>query len=250
MYPILFSIGAWEIHSSIVFLILGILAGVLLGWQESQRMGYSKQNVLTFLVSVVPFALFLGALNGLLFWLGLFDALKNLTSPLSSGLVSFGIILGALFLGWVFALRRRQQVGPVLDLISLTFPLMLGIYRIGCLLNGCCYGLETNSFLGMYLPGYQNEWAYRYPTQIMLIVFNLGLFTWLWTSRKNKSFEGSLTLSFLFWYSLGRLAIDAFRDLPRVLGPFSPHQLASLTILLVTLYIYFDLWHEKRTANR
>ena len=28
-----------------------------------------------------------------------------------------------------------------------------------------------------------------------------------------------------------------------------PHQLASLAILLVILYIYFDLWREKRSTN-
>lgn len=250
MYPILLSIGAWEIRSSTVFLILGILAGVFLGWRESQRMGYSKQRVFAFLLSVVPFALLLGALNSLLFWLGLFDALRNLYRPFSSGYVSYGVILGALFLGWVFARRRERSAGPALDLISLTFPLMLGIYRIGCLLNGCCHGLETDGFLGMYLPGLNNIWADRYPTQIMLIVFNLGLFAWLWISRKKVPFEGSLTLSFLFWYALGRLAIDALRELPRVLGPFSPHQLASLAILLMTLYIYFELWREKRLLNR
>lgn len=135
-----------------------------------------------------------------------------------------------------------------MDTISLALPLILAIYRIGCLLNGCCYGLETDSFFGIVLPGYFGVWAKRYPTQIWLFVLNLALFTWLWSMRKKKSFDGILTIHYLILYSLGRLVIDAFRDLPRVLGPFSFHQLLAMTILLTTLYAYAEIYFARRSA--
>lgn len=154
-------------------------------------------------------------------------------------------------MGRVFARRDGVPVGQVLDLVSLTLPLILAIYRVGCLLNGCCYGLETDGPLGMYLPaGPSGVWATRYPTQIMLAVFDLGLFAWLWYRRETRPLDGSLTLSFLILFSLGRLAIDALRDLPHAWGPFSPHQLASLAILVVTLYVVVEMWLAKRAGDR
>jgi phosphatidylglycerol:prolipoprotein diacylglycerol transferase len=251
MYPVLFSIGTWELHASDFFLALGLLVGALFGWRQSRRLGYPGHQVLLFLLSVVPFGLLLASLNGLLFWLGLSGFLENLSKPLSGGLVSFGAVLGALFLGWVFARRYRTPPGEVLDLVALTLPLILAIYRIGCLLNGCCYGLETDGSLGMYLPaGPNGVWAPRYPTQIMLIAFNLGLFAWLWHYRQTRPLDGNLTLSFLILYSFGRLLIDALRDLPRVWWLFSPHQLAAIAILVVSGYLWLDLWIGRRRTAR
>jgi phosphatidylglycerol:prolipoprotein diacylglycerol transferase len=246
MYPVLFSIGALEIRSSYVFLALGLLAGGLFGGRQARRMGYDVGKTRLYLLAAIPFALLLAAVNGALFWLGWDDLLENLLHGANGGVVAFGAVLGALFLGWTFARRDGVPAGPVLDLISMTLPLILGIYRIGCLLNGCCYGLETEGPLGMYLPGAGGAWAFRYPTQIMLMIFNLGLFAWLWRRRETRPLDGSLTLAFLFIYSLGRLAIDALRELPRVWGPFSPHQLTAIAIMIITAYIAFELRLARR----
>ncbi|MFH1524065.1 MAG: prolipoprotein diacylglyceryl transferase family protein [Chloroflexota bacterium] len=246
MYPVLFTIKSIEIQSSPVFLALAILAGVVVSWREARRVGTQDREIAKFWAAVLPFAFFIGLVNGFLFRFGVPDALQNIFSVFSSGLISFGVIVGAFLLGLLFALFQKTPAGPILDLIALPFPLMLAIYRIGCFLTGCCYGLETNSFLGMYLPGYHGEWAYRYPTQLMLIIFNVILFAWLWSRRKNKPFEGSLTIAFLLVYSSGRILIDALRDLPRVFGSFSQQQLTSIAILLVTLYICFELWRAKQ----
>ena len=182
-------------------------------------------------------------------WFGFGGKMRDFLSLFSGGLVSFGVVLGALFMGWALATFRKQSASLLLDVISLSLPLMLAVYRIGCLLNGCCYGLVTNGFLGMYLPGAGGKWAFRYPTQIIYIVFDLALFIWLLLNRKSRPFEGSLTLAFLLVFSSGRLAIDTLRDLPHMLGPFSFQQLMSLAILLVTLYICFELWMARRARS-
>jgi hypothetical protein len=39
---------------------------------------------------------------------------------------------------------------------------------------------------------------------------------------------------------VGRLLIDALRDLPRAWGPFSPHQLTSLVILFASGFIALE----------
>jgi phosphatidylglycerol:prolipoprotein diacylglycerol transferase len=243
LYPILLSIGNFHLTSSVFFLILGILAGILAGSREARRLGFNNRKFHQFWMWAVPLALLFGALNSLVFAVGLLPAVQNPGNALSSGLVSYGAILGAFLVCYLYLkiIKREDLTGVAFDTIAVVLPLILGIYRIGCLLNGCCYGLETDGPLGMYLPGQHGEWATRYPTQIMLMVFNLGLFAWLWSRRKAKAFDGSLTLAFLFIYSLGRLVIDAFRDLPHVLGPFSLHQLTAIAIMIITAYIAFEL---------
>ncbi len=248
MYPILLVIGDFHLHASVIFLTLGIVFGILVGWKEAQRVGISMRYFHVYWISAIPLALLFGALNALVFGVGFLDALRNLEYALSSGLVSFGAILWMLLWGYLLAkvIRPDQPDGLVLDTITLIIPLILGIYRIGCILNGCCYGLETDSIFGMYLPRGSGNWANRFPTQIMLMIFNLGLFAWLLSRRKQKTYNGSLTIAYLFFYSLGRLLIDSLRDLPRVLGLFSLHQLTSIAILLISGYVAIELWQARR----
>ena len=249
MYPILIQIGPVKLLSSHFFLFLAILVGITFASREARLRGFSKRDIGTFWIAVIPFALVIGFLNDRLFRFSFGGRVKEFLSLFSGGLISFGVVLGALFLGWAFAALRKQSISSVLDLISLTLPLLLVVFRIGCLLNGCCFGLENQNFLGMYLPGQNGEWAFRYPTQIIYIVFDTALFIWLWLNRSQKHFRGKLTFAFLIVFSLGRLLIDALRDLPRVLGPFSLQQLTAIAILAVTLYICFEFWLSKRQKS-
>ncbi|MBN1304341.1 MAG: prolipoprotein diacylglyceryl transferase [Anaerolineales bacterium] len=248
MRPILFSLGELQIRSSMTFLILGIITGILVGRKEILRIGFPMRMFHFFWISVIPLGILFGMINSLIFNMGFLDAIKNLGRTFSSGLVSFGAIAAILVWGYLFSriFKSGVSTGQILDTIALVLPVIIGIYRIGCLLTGCCYGLETNGFLGVYLPNVTGKWAYRYPTQIMLMVFNLGLFFWLWMRRKNTLFDGSLVLQYLFIYSAGRLVIDSVRDLPRILGPFSLHQLTAMAMLLVSGYIFAELWLEYR----
>ncbi len=237
MCPILFHIGDWQVQSATVFLVAGILLGVVVGWIEAKRVGLSSRDVWLFAALAVPVTLFLGILNGYVFRLILYRDASLHFELFDSGLVSFGVVLGAFAVSWLQARLSKIPPAKSMDVVALALPLILAVYRIGCLLNGCCYGRETDGFLGVYLPGDYGEWAYRYPTQIMLMVFDWVLFGFLYWRRKHKEFDGSQTFAFFLIYSLGRLVIDSFRDLPAVLIGLSVHQVTSLVILIVTLAV-------------
>ncbi len=246
MIPILFTLGDFEISSSLFFLVLGILVGLVVGWIEARRVGIPDRFFHGFWASAVPLALLLAVLNGWIFNVGVSAGLMNIARAEYAGLVSFGAVIGVLLWGFGYSKITKLPTGKILDTVSLVLPAILCVYRIGCVLTGCCYGLETDGFLGIYLPGRGGVWANRYPTQIMLLLLNLAIFIWLWSRRKQKSYEGEQTLLYLMAYASGRLIIDALRDLPRVLGPFSLHQLTSIAILLIAGYTAFELWRERR----
>jgi phosphatidylglycerol:prolipoprotein diacylglycerol transferase len=248
MYPVLFTIGGFEVRSYYVLLTLGTVLGVWAASREARRVGFYKKEITPFIVAIIPAGLAGGLLNGWLFDLESYRVLARGRLHCNLNLVSFGMIFAVYFICWVFTRHAKDDFKKLLDVVTLALPIILGITRIGCLLNGCCYGRPTNGFGGMYLPGNFGEWAYRYPTQIMLMALNAGLFLWLWLIRKRKPFEGSLTLLFLIVYATGRSLIDALRDLPHVLGPFSLLQLTSLAILVICLPLYI-LQRRKHGSN-
>ncbi len=246
MFPLSIDIGGPQIHLSLlIFMTMGIVVGAIVGTKEYQRLGFNnlRSNRL-YWAFAIPLAFLISMLTAYILNLGSWNLFENLENALSFGFSSFGAILGVLFLGFIQSKLYKEAAGKRLDFISSILPLSLGIYRIGCLLNGCCYGEVTNGPLGVYLPDAYGVWAYRYPTQILLMLFDFGLFFWLWQRRRKQSFDGNLTLTFLILFSFGRFLIDGLRDLPSALGPFSPLQLFSLCIFAITLYITFEFKNE------
>jgi len=236
VYPILFVFSGIPIYASPVFLVLAIIIGFFVGQNEIRRRGISDKVFYLYWVLAVPVALVLAAANSALFHNRLFYVFANLGELTSTGLVSFGAVIGTLGLGFIMAKVFKISAGQILDVISIILPLILGVYRIGCILNGCCYGLETDGLFGVYLPNLSGQWENRYPTQIMLLVFDFALFFILWKWRLKKPADGKTTLVFLLSFSIFRLLLDSLRELPMINDWINILQLGSITILLITLY--------------
>lgn len=252
MFPIPIDIGSSTLHLSVlIFMTFGIIIGAIVGSREYQRLGFNNQKRNQFYWALaVPLTFIISMFTAYLLDLGGWNLFENLENALSFGFSSFGAILGILFLGFIQSkLYKEPTAGKRLDFISSILPLSLGIYRIGCLLNGCCYGEVTKGPLGVYLPDVYGVWAYRYPTQILLLLFDIGLFFWLWQRRDKQSFDGKLTLTFLILFSFGRFLIDGLRDLPSALGPLSPLQLVSFCIFAITLYITYEFRNENKSKR-
>ncbi len=236
MYPIMFVISGIPIYSSPLFLVLALIIGFFVGRNEIRRRGISDKIFYLYWVCAVPIALILAAINSALFYNRLFYIVANPFELPSSGLVSFGAVIGTLGLGFIMEKATKRSPGQLMDVISIILPLILGVYRIGCILNGCCHGLETEGLFGVYLPDHSGQWASRYPTQIMLLIFDFSLFFLLWKWRIKNPAAGKTTLVFLLSYSIFRLLLDSLRELPMVNDWLNIHQIGSIVLLLITFY--------------
>lgn len=243
MYPILLTIGSWKLYANLTFFVLGCIAGIMVGVKEASKVEvfqkYSRLQVIIFFIGGHIFAYWAGRFNGGLF--NLFNTGGYINELAYGGFISFGAILGALLYGYFLSRILRLPSGEILDLVALILPLEESVYRIGCLLTGCCYGRETTGFGGMYLPETHGVWAYRYPTQILLLVFSLILFLWLWRRRSKHVQVGSQTIYFLIIYCTGRFLIDSFRgDMP-IAWAIGYQQIESIVILILTLIVFLIL---------
>ncbi|MBF0197521.1 MAG: prolipoprotein diacylglyceryl transferase [Planctomycetes bacterium] len=104
-------------------------------------------------------------------------------------------------------------------------PLGIGIGRLGCFLNGCCYGTHSDMPWCVHFPqgslAHSIEGLSRHPSQIYAFFLGLGLSIILAKTEtllpKPKGIY--LALSFLFGYGLIRLIEENFRgDTPAHVG--------------------------------
>jgi phosphatidylglycerol---prolipoprotein diacylglyceryl transferase len=244
MAPILFTIGQLQIRSYYVFLSLGAIVGCWIGWMESRKLGYSNRQLAVFFAVVVPLALLMGLANGVFFSRDFYWNLAHGQVILAGGMVSYGIVFSVFAAVLIFHKIYKGPLGKSLDVAAVILPVMLGFTRIGCFLNGCCYGRETDGFGGISLPNVFGLWDERYPTQLLLLALDIALFTGLWLYRRTRPADGSVAIALLFWFGLGRLLIDSLRDLKPVLGPFGFHQLMDMAFLIGAVILY--AWRRPR----
>ena len=154
-----------------------------------------------------------------------------------SGLTAWGAVLGAAIGIWVYSKISKFKFGYFADLVAPGVILGQAVGRIGCIINGCCYGTKCD------LP-----WAFIYthpdtfgpgipthPTQLYELIYNLIVFGILLKLRGRFKPDGSLFFIYLSLYSLWRLGIDLLRDGKPFLLGLHQAQFISIIILLITI---------------
>ncbi len=141
-----------------VMMGLGILGAIGLASYRARQHGMSGETVMGMATWLVTLGLLGGRLFYLIqFWdefrqpnLGLMigDAL-NLTQ---GGLVVYGAFFGG-FVGFViYTIRHRLNFLATADVVVPSLMVGLALGRIGCFMNGCCYGGPTDQWWGVQFP--------------------------------------------------------------------------------------------------
>ena len=80
--------------------------------------------------------------------------IKEALSYTEGGLVVYGSLIGATLAFVWFCWRKKWPPLAMADIIAPSLVAGLALGRIGCLMNGCCYGGETDAALGISFPRY------------------------------------------------------------------------------------------------
>lgn len=179
----------------------------------------------------------------------LWAAIPRILNLAAGGLVVFGSLPTAGLAAWRFARRRGLPVLPLADCIAPGLLVGLALGRIGCFLNGCCYGGPCDVPWAVTFPAQSPPWLDQaargllppdaprslavHPAQLYaaidaaLLAALAVAFTPL-ARRSGEVFALVLTL-----HPISRLLLEAIRvDEPPALGtPLSISQLVSLALL-------------------
>ncbi len=211
MYPILFKIGNFPIHSFGIMMMLAFLAGLIIVRKRAPKYGLDAGKVSDMLFWV----LILGILGArLAYILQEWDFYAKHPSELwtfkFAGLTSFGGVIAGILTMVVWSKVHKWPVRSLLDVIAPAALVGHAIGRVGCLLNGCCYGGQCSPGLpwGIHVNGIEVP---MHPAQIYDSLMVLAAFGFLLWIEKRHLMRGQLFALGLTLYSLSRFIYEFWR---------------------------------------
>lgn len=148
-----------------------------------------------------------------------------------------GIITGIIVFFIIFPFGMKYDKNRSINYMD---QIVIGILiahcfgRIGCFFAGCCYGIETDFFLGVY---YSEAGTVVHPTQLYEAAFLLIAFVIFFFFLKNHYTE-----SYLISYGIFRIFIEMLRGDDRGASPFgflTPSQFMSIVMIAGGILIFF-----------
>ena len=217
MLPELFHFGPFHLRSFGVMLALAFLAGTWIALKDARRRGLDETHVLN-LVLVILVASVVGA-RGMY---ALTHQAEFAGRPLAvlaiweGGLTLYGGLILGTIAGFVAMARMRLPQGPTADALTPGVALGAGIARIGCFLNGCCYGLPSTAPWALRFPvGSPPDLEFPgqslHPSQLYNSLAGFALFGVVLLLRPHVKAPGRLWWTFVVLFLLVRIPIDATR---------------------------------------
>jgi phosphatidylglycerol:prolipoprotein diacylglycerol transferase len=252
MHPLLFEIGPFSIRYYGLMYVLGIIAAIFLIRSEVRRRGLplSEDEQVNFIL----FTVFAGIIGARAYYVVFNWAYYHrfpweIPAVWHGGLAIHGGVLGGICAAFWYARRKGTPFLRMTDLLSP--PLILGqaLGRFGNFMNGDAHGVPTSLPWGIVFSprspaGTQFPGVPLHPTMLYEMAIDLGIFVFLWSTRKRPAQDGYTTMRYLGLYSVGRFGVEFLRADSLWVGSLRVAQLVSLVLVLLsaTLIVAWRLW--------
>ncbi len=229
MLPEICHIGPFTIYSYGFMLVLAFFAATSLCVAQAKREKMDADLIFNLL-----FLIFISGVIGCRVFYILLNFSFYLRNPLEiimlqhGGMAWFGGLIFGSVSGFLFVKRNKMDFLKTADLVVPFVALGQSIGRIGCFLNGCCFGRESQ--WGVYFPVFDKVLI---PTQLYSSLLLLLIFCILRLMQNSKHLPGKILYSYLLFYSLKRLFIEFLRnDSPRIIFGLTLFQLLSIAVFV------------------
>jgi len=246
MYPILFKIGPFSVHAYGFAIAVAFLIGILMSLHYARKEGIPPDQILDLAVYVIVAAIvgsrFLYVIGQ---WNEYRDNILEIFMVQRGGLVFLGgLILAVLVVVW----HARRKGIPILKLLDALTPgtaIGYAITRIGCFLNGCCFGLPTDLPCGVVFPPGSLAHSYFpnqhiHPTQLYASASMLLAFFAFLLLYRRKRFDGQVFYWGLILYSVYRFLIEFIRFSPIHWLRLTPSQWMVIPLAAWAVYALID----------
>jgi phosphatidylglycerol:prolipoprotein diacylglycerol transferase len=186
----------------------------------------------------------------------------------AGGLVFYGGFLGAGLAIAALAKIRKVPLLPLLDFTITSVPLSHALGRLGCFLNGCCYGVATEGPLGVVYPDRSGPWRDQlyaqlitqydnclpvHPVQLYEALFNLALYVGVVLIYRRNQAAGFTLGVYVACYAVGRFVLEQVRgDRAHRLSVegFSIAQFLSFILLAIGIALAVGSWGWERYGRK
>lgn len=263
MYPFLLpEIFGYTIVMYDLLIFIGIfLMFLYISRRFEKQDGFSRKQTNRILILIAA---------SLVFALVFSFILDGIFHSIQQGELEFGSInfLGALIGGFIafLLLMKKFYKDDNKDMKKIANTVITGVVlahafgRIGCFFAGCCYGIPTESMLGVLFPYGQAHELYPgeavYPTQLFESAFLFILFILL---NKVRSFKNKEVEVYLIGYGVWRILIEFIRGDER--GVFlslfvtkynvfpTPSQFMSLLMVILGVYLVYRHFKANKVVH-
>ncbi len=252
MHPVLFKIVSFPVPAYGMMLALSFLFGIWIAGLRAKNRGLDPNVISDFGLYVIVAAV----LGSRLYYVFLhFEEFRgNLLAIINpfhgdsigiGGLVMYGGFIGAITAGILFFKLKKLPFLPYADASAPSLGLGIFLTRIGCFLNGCCYGAAAapGSSCSVDFPAISPAGHYQQhihaaglqPSQLYESAGGLAIALIVFLVGRRKPFVGLQFYLVGLLYSVLRFMVDFSRVYTETerLGPLSHNQVVCIVLFIV-----------------
>jgi len=238
MQPVLLKLGPLNVYSYGVMVALGFALATACVYIHAPKFGIDRNNVVDLMILMLVF----GIAGARVFYI-----LQNLTyyrlnpsevlNLSKGGLVWYGAFIAGLGVSAVYIKIKKMDFWASLDLAAPYIALAQALGRIGCFMNGCCYGVAMAD-------------GQLHPTQLYSAAMLLFIFVALRIWQDHRHFKGEIFLGYCVLYSSKRFLMEFMRgDNPRIFFGLTMSQVISCAVFVIslgTLITMAGVWKKRQ----
>lgn len=265
MHPVCFMIGDRVIYWYGIMMALAFIGGILTWWiigrKEGRDLPWASDMAFWIMLAGILGARAAYVLSDWSYFKTHWNQIWRIDQ---GGLIFYGGFIGAALMVLFLARHRHESILKLGDLLVLALPVGHLLGRIGCFLNGCCYGSEHVGALGVQYPIDSSVWWAHmkaglidrdspwsrpvHPVQLYEAAANFLIFIALMRFYPRKSAPGQVMALYLMLYAPVRFVLEYFRGDDRLYWwHCSAAQGISLILFVAGAILWFAI-NRKRSG--